>query len=341
MSLKGWNSTSYQILNPGIRRWFSQSGDAVTGYVTTRRAWVVVGAPVCTIERLKEVVSEFESEAARDNMRVCYLCAEARLEAVFSNSTTHAKVLLGAQPVWNPQNWAVCVSKNRSLRKQLNRAHNKNVFVTEWSAERAFANTELLNCLHEWLKGKGLPPMHFMVEPETLSRLFDRRIFVAERDGAVVGFVMLSPVPMRNGWLFEQYVHSPDSPNGTVELMIDAAMRALSNGQSEYATLGLSPLSTRAEIEPFRNPVWLSLLLTWIRAHGRRFYNFEGLDSFKAKFRPERWEPVFAISNEPRLSPSTLYAIASAFSRNAPIRLFLGGLRRAVRSEIRWLIQKL
>ncbi|MBK8467508.1 MAG: DUF2156 domain-containing protein [Chloracidobacterium sp.] len=341
VSAHGWNSTAYQILNPGIRRWFSESDDAVTGYVTTRRAWVVVGAPVCTIERLEEVVAEFETEAAHDNKRVCYFCAEARLESVFTNSTTHAKVLLGAQPVWNPQNWAERVSENRSLRKQLNRACNKNVIVTEWSAEQAFASAELLNCLHDWLRAKGLPPMHFMVEPETLSRLFDRRVFVAERDGAVVGFVMLSPVPMRNGWLFEQYVHSPDSPNGTVELMIDAAMRALSNGQSEYATLGLSPLSNRSEIEPFKNPVWLSLLLTWIRAHGRRFYNFEGLDTFKAKFRPERWEPVFAISNEPRLSPGTLYAITSAFSGNAPIRLFLGGLRRAASTEICWLIRKL
>ena len=97
--------------------------------------------------------------------------------------------------------------------------------------------------------------------------------------------------------------------------------------------LGLSPLSTRAVVEPFENPVWLGLLLDWLRKHGQRFYNFDGLDSFKAKLRPERWEPVFAVSNESRVSFRTLYAIASAFSGDAPIRLLAGGLGRAIVTE--------
>jgi hypothetical protein len=73
-----------------------------------------------------------------------------------------------------------------------------------------------------------------------------------------------------------------------------------------------------------------------MRKHARRFYNFDGLDAFKAKLQPKRWEPVFAVSNEPRLSPKTLYAIASAFSENKPIRLILSGLWRALLTELKW-----
>jgi phosphatidylglycerol lysyltransferase len=123
--------------------------------------------------------------------------------------------------------------------------------------------------------------------------------------------------------------------------MIDTAMRALAAGGYEYATLGLSPLSIRADIKPFRNPLWLGILLAWMRRHAQRFYNFDGLDAFKAKLRPEKWEPVFAISNEARFSLRTLYAIASAFSGNAPVRLFLGGLWRALLTEIKWLRQSI
>jgi phosphatidylglycerol lysyltransferase len=78
-----------------------------------------------------------------------------------------------------------------------------------------------------------------------------------------------------------------------------------------------------------------------MRLHGKRFYNFDGLDAFKAKLQPKNWEPVFAISNEARLSLRTLYAIASAFSENRPFKLIFGGLQRAVRTEIKWLEQKL
>jgi len=138
------------------------------------------------------------------------------------------------------------VAGHKSLRAQLNRARNKNVTVTEWPAEKAHNDPRLIECLHNWLAMKGLPPLHFMVEPDTLGRLFDRRVFVAERDGAVVGFVVLSPVATRNGWLFEQFPHAPGAPNGTVELMIDTAMRVLAEDGYDYATLGLSPLSVRA-----------------------------------------------------------------------------------------------
>ncbi len=337
----GWNSTSYQIINPGIERWFAEAGDAVVGFISSGGERVVAGAPVCAENRLTEVVAEFEADAARSGERVCYFCAEARLEAVCKNLPDYSKIMLGAQPVWQPRNWTKIVGEQKSLRAQLNRARNKGVAVTEWTIERARNNPSLQKCLDEWLATKNLPPLGFLVEPQTLARLFDRRVFVAEKAGAVVGFVVLSPVAKRNGWLFEQFPHAPDAPNGTVELMIDRAMRALAEDDFDYATLGLSPLSKRASVAPLAVPLWLRVALFWLRKHGQRFYNFDGLDAFKAKLRPERWEPVFALANEPRFSPRTLYAIASAFSRNAPFKLFANGLGRAVKTEARWLKQKI
>ena len=334
----GWNTTSYQILNPGIERWFAPTVDAVVGYVRANGRRVAAGAPICLKENLSEAAAGFESDAARNNERVCYFCAEARLESIYAGSENHSKFLLGAQPVWQPKNWAEIIKTNKSLRAQVNRAGNKGVKVAEWSTEKSRNNPLLVECLHEWLASKGLPPLAFLVEPDTLSRLADRRIFVAECGEKVVGFLLLSPVAQRNGWLFEQFIHRPGlAPNGTVELMIDTAMRVLAEDGYDYATLGLAPLSKRADIKPFQNPLWLRLLLAWLRKHGQRFYNFDGLDAFKAKLRPERWEPVFAVANEPRISPRTLYAIASAFSGNAPIRLFIGGLARALMTEIKWI----
>lgn len=333
----GWNSTCYQILNPGIEHWFSAKYEAVVGFVACYKTRVVAGAPICRLEDLREVCAEFEADAARNGERVCYFCAEARLESVYADSPEYSKVLLGAQPVWQPKDWEKIVAQNKSLRAQVNRARNKNVIVSEWSVEKAQNNHALAECLRRWLGVKGLPPLHFLVEPNTLGKLNDRRVFVAEQSGAVAGFVLLSPVAKRNGWLFEQFVHCPNAPNGTVELLIDAAMRVLASDNYGYATLGLSPLSKRAEIKSFRNPFWLRVLLAWMRKHGQRFYNFDGLDRFKAKLQPAKWEPVFAISNEKRLSPNTLYAIAAAFSENAPIALFFGGLRRAFVTELGWL----
>ena len=330
----GWNSTSFQIVNPGIRRWFSAEGDAVAGYMSAGGFRVVAGAPACLEERLPAVVSEFEADASARGERVCYFAAESRLEEALGGSKRHSKFLLGAQPSWRPADWPQIVATQKSLRAQINRARNKGVRVDEWPREKAHENPRLRRCLKLWLDSKGLPPLHFMVEPDTLCRLEDRRIFVGTRGDDVVGFVMLSPVARRNGWLFEQFPHMPGAPNGTVEIMVDAAMRAICDDGAEYATLGLSPLSTRASVAPFDNPLWLRFVLGWLRKHGKRFYNFDGLDAFKAKLRPQKWEPVFAVSNEPRVSFRAIYAITSAFSGHAPLKMVAGGLGRAFAVEL-------
>jgi len=337
----GWNTTCFQIVNPGIEYWFGTERESVVGFNSSGDVRVVVGAPVCNLEDLPSVAQEFENDAAKLKQTVCYFGAEARLESVYRNSDDHAFVLLGAQPVWHPARWAEIVSANKSIRAQLNRARNKGVVINEWPVEKARNNSDLHECLHSWLRSKGLPPLHFVIEPETLDRLENRRVFVAERNGTVEAFLVLSPIPERNGWLTEQFPHRPGAPNGTVELMMDSAFRKLAEDGFDYITLGLSPLSKRAKIEPFDNPIWLRVLLAWMRKHGQRFYNFDGLDRFKSKLCPEYWEPIFAISNEKQFSGKTLYAIALAFTENHPFRVLGIGLKKAVQAEVgnffRWI----
>jgi len=330
----GWNTTCFQLVNPGIEYWFGSDGGSVVGYATAGRSRVVAGAPVCDEAVLREIVDAFESDARAAGLSVCYFGAEARLERVLRDSKDHARVLLGAQPVWHPANWPGIMADRPSLRAQFNRARNKGVKVTEWSIVQATNSPLLQECLDAWFGLKGLPPLHFVIEPDTLGRLENRRVFVAEHDSTVAAFLVLSPIPTRKGWLTEQFPHHPDAPNGTVELMMDHAVRQLGDEGFEYVTLGLSPLSKRAKIEPFDNPAWLRLLLAWMRKHGQRFYNFDGLDAFKSKMTPEYWEPVFAISNEPVFSKSTLYSIALAFTDNHPFRVIAGGLRKAVATEV-------
>jgi len=138
----------------------------------------------------------------------------------------------------------------------------------------------------------------------------------------------------------EQIVRGAEAPNGMAEMLVDGAMRTLGAEGARYVTLGLAPLSRRApQAEEGRLPL-LRFLFAWLRAHGRRFYNFEGLDAFKAKFRPDAWEPIYAISNERRFSLRTLYAIADAFSE-APLALTIAEvLLAAARQETAWTLQR-
>ncbi len=337
----GSSASAYQILNPGISHWFCADRDAVVGYVRYRRFLVVAGAPVCADERLAAVLGEFEHDARRRGLRICYFGADTALAARVAPvapadaSSRRAMLRLGAQPIWNPARWEDLVRQHASLRAQLNRARNKGVSVREWPVADEPAAAAMHRCLGEWLSTRGAPPMHFLVEPQTLGRLHDRRLFVAERGGDIIGFLVASPVPRRQGWLVEQIIRGHGAVNGTSELLVDAAIRTLSRSGSRYVTLGLSPLSTRATVGQVATPLWLRLLLGWLRAHGRRFYNFEGLDSFKAKLRPEAWEPLYAVVDQPRISPSLLLAIAGAFTEGSPFATTLRALGWAILQELR------
>jgi len=336
----GWNATAYQILNPGIAHWFSAAGDAVVGFARHSRIRVVAGAPVCAPERLQEVVAEFAADARARGDRVCYFGAGARLEASMRGDGRHGTVGLGAQPSWDPRRWGAIIEHHASLRAQLHRARNKGVVVTRWNSERARNSPALERVLREWLQGLGLPPLHFLIETETIALTVDRRIFVAEREGAVVSYLVASPVPARCGWLIEQIVRGRGAPNGTSELLVDAAMRALAQDGSEYVTLGLAPLSKHSRYEGPEVPAWLALVLRWVRAHGRRFYDFDGLDRFKSKFRPEEWEEIIAIDDRAPFSPRALWAITGAFGGGSPLTLLARTMARAIVQELRWLERK-
>ena len=340
IAVHGWNSTAYQILNPGMQRWFTGARDGVAAFVTHAGYRVVAGSPVCPPERLGAVVEELEADTHRRGLWTCYFAADERLARQLERRGPLDRIVLGAQPIWRPASWPGILEGKASLRAQLNRARNKGVGVERWSSERALDHPELHRCLAEWLETRGLPPLHFLVEPETLGRLEGRRVFVAQVDRRPVGFLVASPIPARNGWLIEQNIRGHQAPNGTTELLLDAAFRDLAELRADFVTLGLSPLSRRANLPSQRQHLWLRGLLAWVRAHGRRFYNFDGLDAYKAKFLPETWEPIYAITSERRLGLGTLWAIAGAFGQTSPPLLVLRALARAARQELRWLHQR-
>jgi phosphatidylglycerol lysyltransferase len=325
----------YQILNPGMHYWFSPEGDAVIGYVNAGAYRVVAGEPVCAPERLTHVSASFEAATTRAGQQVCYVGAQDRLVMALGTNKPLAGLLMGALPVWRPHHWRERIRRKASLRAQLARARNKQVSVNRWPARHARNHPALRQCLDEWLQHRRLPPMHFAVEPDTLSQLEDRLVLVAEQADQVVGFLVASPIPQRNGWLIEQIIRRHRAPNGTTELLLDSAMQHLAARGADYATLGVSPLSRRAGIVQTTQPLLVRIALTCIRTYGRRLYNFEGLDTYKAKFLPEWWEPVYVLTREPHTSLRTLYAVAGAFSGTSPALYVAHGLVRRLFQALR------
>jgi phosphatidylglycerol lysyltransferase len=311
----GWNATSFQILEPGFRYWFD-GDDACVGYVDTGRAWVAAGSPVAAPERFAEVSARFAAAAAAAGRRVCCFATESR----FHDATRWSSLRVGDQPSWAPGDWSVVVRDHRSLREQLRRAQAKGVAVRALApAELAPGQpvrTELDALIARWLASRPIAPMGFLVHVDPFTFPDERRYFLAERDGKVVGFLSAIPIYARPGWFFEDFLRDPSAPNGTVELLVDAGMRAAAAEDIPYVTLGLVPLS--GELGP-----WLRAARRW----GSSLYDFDGLRAFKAKLKPRAWDPIF-LSYPRGNGFVAMFDTLTAFARGGLLRFGLETLLR-------------
>jgi phosphatidylglycerol lysyltransferase len=331
----GWNATAYQILNPGIEHWFSPEGDAVVGYASLQRFMTVAGAPICAEQKMEAAAAGFEEFARERGRRVCYVCAEDRFCRLLGRSRRYAAVAIGAQPVWDPRDWPSLVARHASIRAQLNRARNKGVVIEPMEPASGARDPALRAVLDSWLLTRHLPPLHFLVESNTLGGIVrDRMLLVARHESHPIAFLVASPIPARAGYLIEQIVRDPTAPNGASELLIDAAMRQFASAGCAFVTLGLVALSRCGGNAIAANPLWLRILMRFARLHANRFYNFRGLEHFRLKLMPTRWETVWAISNERRFSIGALYAIGQAFAATTPWRALAIAAIRAARQEL-------
>lgn len=305
----GRDATSFQALEPGLEYWFD-GPDACVAFARVGRARVATGGPIAPLAREVEVMGRFVAVARAAGERVCFFAVERPPAA----GSGFARLHVGQEPVWDPQHWNDVLRLRRSLREQLRRARAKGVVVRR--ADPAVVEDATHPTRHaiealiaRWVARRRMAPMQFVVALEPFDFAADRRYFLAERDESLLGLLVAVPVPARGGWLFEDVLRDPRAPNGSVELLIDAAMRALAEEGAREVTFGLAPL---AEVS--------STLLRVCRRLSRAAYDFDGLFAFKAKLGPRAWRPVYVVWPTGRSAAFALCDVLRAFAGGSLVR---------------------
>ncbi|MGB3543138.1 phosphatidylglycerol lysyltransferase domain-containing protein [Rubrivirga sp.] len=311
---------------PTLQEWRGDDG-AVVRYTPVRsfgKVWVAAGLP--SSSRTNDVVA-FERAAAVENARVLWFAVES---PEFIDGS-RPSIVIGAEPVWSSSRWDEIVSSKRSVRAQIARARNKGLEVEQWDSARVSASAELRTILEDWLSRRGLPPLSFMANPYVLQAPGPRTFHVAVLEGEPVGYLAMVP---GDEALIEWIIQHRRAPNGTAAMLLDAAVRSLPHDST--FTLGMVPLSSYAPLSTERPGPLVRALLSWVRAHATRFYNFEGLERFKAKFVPDYWRPLWLVTDGRPINVLTFHAVAAAFSSSrGPTRFVARALGDAVLEEAR------
>lgn len=302
----GGEAVSFQTLESGLDR-ISDDGAEGTGavvcYADTGGGWVAAGAPLVDPARREAAAQRFIARARGEGRRASFFAIENpdQLGAI-------DRVVIGAQPHFDPTGWAARLGSARRLREQLRRARAKGVTVmpiamAELTDGRPL-RVEADRLARQWLASRHMAAMGFLVTLELFVHPEQHRYYGAFRDGRLIALLSLVPIPAEQGWLFEDLVRASAAPNGTSELLIDCAMRDLAQSGCRRATLGLAPIGADA-------PWWMRLG-GWL---GRPLYDFRGVRAFKQRLHPDSWQKVY-LAHGP--GPRILHIVDS-------LRAFAGG----------------
>ncbi len=301
----GSAANSFQILQSQFEYWFHDD-DACVGYIDTGRAWVAAGTPIAAENRLLGVARAFASRSQTHGRRCLFFGTESN----FAGSSGFQSALVGHQPAFHTDDWPIQAGSSRALRRQLRRAHAKGIQIerldlsmTEGqSFERVKREIELL--VDRWLSTKRLPPLGFLSQVQPFTFSAERRYFLARHRGTLVGAAVLAPIYARGGWLVEYLLRAPGAPNGTVESLVDAAVRDARCCGDQFVTLGLTPLTGN-----------VTGCLRAARRVGSCFYDFIGLERFRSRLLPSTWSPVYIVFPQKVGMALASYDLLVAFAR--------------------------
>jgi phosphatidylglycerol lysyltransferase len=316
----GWNATSFQSLEPEFCYWFD-GDDAAVAYFDTGGAWVVAGPPIAPEERLASSARRFARHAAAHGKRVAFFAVEER----FLRGIEMRSIVIGQQPAWNALQWPERHRGHRRFKEQLRRARAKGVTVERLDADAVQSQpvrSAIEQLIDRWRSSRAMPPMTFLVELSPFGFAGERRYYVARVREELMGVLVAVPVYQRDGWFFENILRDPQAPNGTTESLVNAAMLDVAASGASYVTLGLAPLAGEER--------WLRIT----RAAMQGFYNFEGLYAFKAKLRPDRWDPIYLAWPDGASPVVAVYDALDAFAGGKLVRFGLRSIFRAPSSVL-------
>lgn len=304
-----------------LQEWRHELGTVL--FADTGRVWLAAGAPLAPHGARQVVAQAFHTAARAAGRRAAWFSVDPR----FAQQAGLHHVPIGAEAWWRADRWPDTLRRVRSLREQLRRARRHGVTIEALATDlppSPAITAAVQELLRRWRSQHHLAPMRFLVHPEPLQPVPGRAVFVALRAGRLVGLLALRKLPGA-GTIATEFVRDPTAPNGTSELLVDAAMRhATAAGHARF-TLGLLPLYGE-----------LPWLLRTVRRSARGLYSFAGLIAWKRKLRPTRWRaqslawgpdlgPIGAfVATARAFAGRSLFGFALATTLRAPAALLAG-----------------
>jgi phosphatidylglycerol lysyltransferase len=289
---------------------FSRSGRAFLMYAKRGRSWIALFDPVGPYDEWSELIWRFvELADANDGRAAFYQIRPESLPLYLDAGLRVIKV--GEEACIHLNDFTLEGSQRYGLRQALKRGERDGLTFALTSPPMASqSRAEIKHISDAWLASHRASERGFSVAAFEPGFVAVQSTAISCRHGQPIAFVTLMTANGPGEATIGLMRQMPDAPPYTMEFLITQVALQLKAQQFAVFSLGMAPLAgiVRTPLSSQWNRVGE---LLW--RHSGTLYNFQGLRSFKNKFRPT-WEPRYLAASGvmgPFISMAEIAALAS------------------------------
>jgi phosphatidylglycerol lysyltransferase len=332
----GASSVASFALAPDTDYFFSRSGRAVIAYRFESDTLLVIGDPIGPPDEIPSILRDFERFTDDRDWTFAFFQSLPEFQALYRSIGWRA-IHIGEEPVLEVGEFTLEGSAMGDVRRSFvklqkagleakhhrpderpfDAAHNPDGLVSQLSAISA-----------DWLRAHPGEERGFCMGRFDVHRLRETWLVVAwdPAKRRAEGFLTWIPIPSRKGWALDLMRRRHDAPAGVMEFLVAASAEEARRRGDALLSLSLSALarSEASGAAESDEPAAVGRARALLIKHLARFYPFEGLFRWKAKFQPA-FEPRYLVYPHPLALPRVALALARAQSA--------GGLRSYLRKH--------
>lgn len=270
---------------------FSQNGSAFIMYAQQGRSLVALFDPVGAREEWQGLVRQFIAMARKTGCRpVFYQVSPQFLPVAIDAGLTPHK--LGEQAIVDLPNFDLKGGEWLKLRRSINRAERDGLAFEFLNKDEVLPVLgELRGVSDTWLRAHNAAEKGFSLGTFRDDYVCASSVAIIRMEGRIVAFATIPTAETECDAFIDLMRHIPGTHRGMMDLLFVRIMERLKADGFKTLNLGMAPL---AGLSMHRcAPMW-HRVCRFIYETGERFYNFKGVQTFKAKFDPQ-WQPRYLI----------------------------------------------
>lgn len=302
--------------------YFSPSGSSVIAYVPKGRGAIALGDPIGPEEDCKEVIFGFLQFCQRNDWHPAFY--QTMPDYLDLYRALGFRVLkIGEEAIADLKAFSLQGKQAKDWRAALNRMKKLGYDVKFY--EPPISNDllqKLKTVSDEWLQMTQGSEKQFSLGWFHDEYIRDCEIAVVEDStGKITAFANVIPEYQLNEITIDLMRRRPEIEQGTMDFLFTMMFQHFKERGYDTFNLGLSALAG-VGCKPHSSS--LEKALYYLYKHLNQFYNFQGVHSFREKFRPN-WEPRYFIYPRTAALPNVIVALIRADSGDRLLDYFKPG----------------